>query len=137
MYEIHPHGMNSQDTLPVDGDSKDKSHHVTHSEHAGPGKAPGAVEDSLLTTPALIQEMTPEERHHVEQKLIRKIDWRLLPMCVLMYIMNYLDRNNIASARIAGKKGLQDGLGLSDTQYEVWHLFQFSLKFFPLDSHPN
>jgi hypothetical protein len=35
--------------------------------------------------------------------------------------MNYLDRNNIAAARIAGPdgKGLQDELGLTSTQYQV------------------
>ena len=35
-------------------------------------------------------------------------------MIVLMYIMNYLDRNNIAAARLAG---LEDELNLSSTQY--------------------
>ena len=33
--------------------------------------------------------------------------------------MNYLDRNNIASARLAGKKGLQDSLNMTDPQYET------------------
>jgi len=36
-----------------------------------------------------------------------------------MYIMNYLDRNNIAAARLTGKKGLQKDLGMTDTQYQV------------------
>ena len=38
---------------------------------------------------------------------------------VIMYIMNYLDRNNIAAARIAGPNGdgLQDELGMTDTQW--------------------
>lgn len=35
-------------------------------------------------------------------------------MLVLMYVMNYLDRNNIAAARLAG---LEDELNLSSTQY--------------------
>jgi hypothetical protein len=38
-----------------------------------------------------------------------------------MYIMNYLDRNNIAAARIAGPhgKGLEDELGMTSSQYQV------------------
>ena len=69
--------------------------------------------------PELIRKMSPEERQHQEKLLTRKIDLRLLPMLVLMYIMNYLDRNNIAAARLAG---LQDpkskgGLNLTSTQY--------------------
>lgn len=39
-----------------------------------------------------IADMTPEERASLEKKLLWKIDLRLLPMLVLMYIMNYLDR---------------------------------------------
>ena len=71
--------------------------------------------------PQFLRDMSPIERDQFEKKLLRKIDLRLLPMTILMYIMNYLDRNNIASARIAGAegKGLQDELGLTSTQYQV------------------
>ena len=69
--------------------------------------------------PELVKNLSLEERQHLETALVRKIDLRLLPMLILMYIMNYLDRNNIASARLAG---LQDphskgGLDLTSTQY--------------------
>ena len=69
--------------------------------------------------PELVRHLSPEERQHRETALVRKIDFRLLPMIILMYIMNYLDRNNIAAARLAG---LQDppskgGLALNSTQY--------------------
>ncbi|KAI7640632.1 MFS transporter, partial [Hortaea werneckii] len=36
-----------------------------------------------------------------------------------MYIMNYLDRNNIATARLSGEEGLQEGLNMTDQQYET------------------
>lgn len=64
--------------------------------------------------PPLVKHLTAEERHGLELALVRKIDSRLLPMIVLMYIMNYLDRNNIAAARLAG---LEDELHLTSTQY--------------------
>ena len=35
------------------------------------------------------------------------------------YIMNYLDRNNIASARLAGRPGMQGELNLSSVQWNV------------------
>jgi hypothetical protein len=74
-----------------------------------------------IQPPELISRMTREERDRLEVHLRRKIDYRLLPMVILMYIMNYLDRNNIAAARIAGPngKGLQDELKLTSTQYQV------------------
>lgn len=57
--------------------------------------------------------LTPERRREVEKSLKRKLDARC-GLFVLIYIMNYLDRNNIASARL---KGLQDDLNLDNTQY--------------------
>ena len=66
--------------------------------------------------PPLVAAMSPEYRLEAETKLRKKIDTRLLPMIILMYIMNYLDRNNIAAVRLAG---LQDELKLTSTQYQV------------------
>jgi MFS family permease len=64
--------------------------------------------------PASVATLTPEERTKAEKALVRKIDIRLLPMIILMYILNYLDRNNIASARLAG---LEEDLGLVGNQF--------------------
>lgn len=69
--------------------------------------------------PELLRNLSEEERRLLEKKLVRRIDLRLLPMLVLMYIMNYLDRNNIASAKLAGKVGMVADIGLTSTQYNV------------------
>ncbi|KAI3619081.1 mfs transporter [Moniliophthora roreri] len=58
---------------------------------------------------------TPE-RVLAERKLVRKLDTRVLPTIVLIFIMNYIDRNGITTARL---KGLEEDLGLSDLQYQV------------------
>ncbi|KDN41595.1 MFS general substrate transporter [Tilletiaria anomala UBC 951] len=57
-----------------------------------------------------------EKRREFERKLVRKIDLRMMPILILLYIMNYLDRNNISAAR---DYGLQKDLKLTDTQYSV------------------
>jgi hypothetical protein len=44
--------------------------------------------------PACLVTLSSEERNLMEKKLVRKIDLRLLIMMVVMYILNYLDRNN-------------------------------------------
>lgn len=62
------------------------------------------------------ENMTDDERNLMERKMIRKVDFRLLTMTILMYILNYLDRNNIASAKLAG---MQTDLRLHGNQYEV------------------
>ncbi|KAF5689077.1 nicotinamide mononucleotide permease [Fusarium denticulatum] len=62
---------------------------------------------------ALARTMDPETRARVEKRLKLKLDARCA-LFVLIYIMNYLDRNNIAAARL---KGLQDDLKLDDNEY--------------------
>ncbi|KAJ7105077.1 major facilitator superfamily domain-containing protein [Mycena crocata] len=63
-----------------------------------------------------IPEIGTPERILAERKLVRKLDTRLLPTIFLIYIMNYIDRNGITTARL---KGLEQDLGLSDLQYNV------------------
>ena len=87
------------------------------SDDGVPTTTPGhGASNSKLEPPALVAAMTPERRIEAENNLRRKIDTRLLPMIILMYVMNYLDRNNIAAVRLAG---LQAELDLSSTQYQV------------------
>lgn len=69
-----------------------------------------------MEAPPLVKSMTPEQRIHAEKALVRKVDARLLPAVIIMYILNYLDRNNIASARLAG---LEEELNLTSTQYQT------------------
>jgi sugar phosphate permease len=59
--------------------------------------------------------LTPEEKI-IEKKLRRKIDSLVMPMVVTVYLMNYIDRNNYAAAKL---QGLQEDLNLSDTQYQL------------------
>jgi hypothetical protein len=63
----------------------------------------------------LAANMSPERRIQVEKKLKRKLDAKC-SLFVLIYIMNYLDRNNIAAARLGG---LQEDLGITNTQYST------------------
>lgn len=63
-----------------------------------------------------IKSLTNEQRITAEKALKRKIDIRLMPTIVLMFILNYLDRNNISSAKLAG---LPEDLKLKGSQYQV------------------
>ncbi|KAF2213533.1 hypothetical protein CERZMDRAFT_66995 [Cercospora zeae-maydis SCOH1-5] len=57
-----------------------------------------------------------EEEKAIERKLLKKIDILIMPLVVLVYLMNYIDRNNYAAARL---QGLEEDLGLSPTQYQL------------------
>jgi hypothetical protein len=78
----------------------------------------GSMPEKTSRAPEIIRAMTAEHRQKLETSLRRKIDFRLLPMIVLMYIMNYLDRNNIAAARLAG---LEKDLKLHGNQFQARH----------------
>ena len=81
----------------VAGDEKFRSELVDNAE------LPNAdVPIRQLEAPPLVRDLSQEERFRLERKLVRKIDIRLLPMLILMYIMNYIDRNNLPAAKLAG-----------------------------------
>ncbi|KAJ4177774.1 MFS domain-containing protein [Fusarium falciforme] len=82
-----------------------------HDEHVDGKSSLESNAEEAIPTGALA--MDSIHRQQVEKKLKRKLDARC-SLFVLIYIMNYLDRNNIAAARL---KGLQDDLKLDDTQY--------------------
>ncbi|KAF5681228.1 tartrate transporter [Fusarium heterosporum] len=74
------------------------------------------VQDEILQRYELIRDKTPEERAAIEKSLVRKLDWKFLPMVTAMLMMNYLDRINVSNARLAG---MQEDLHMTDT---VWSL---------------
>ncbi|KAJ6521968.1 MFS general substrate transporter [Mycena vulgaris] len=65
--------------------------------------------DSTLPPPPTLS--TEEERI-----LWRKVDFRLMPILSLMYLLSFLDRGNIGNARL---DGLQDQLNLTGNKYNI------------------
>ncbi|KAJ5585849.1 hypothetical protein N7450_005636 [Penicillium hetheringtonii] len=63
---------------------------------------------------------TPEQRKIV----LRKVDFRLVPMLAVLYLISHLDRANIGNAKIAG---MTKDLSLSGIQYNI----ALSLFFIP------
>ncbi|OAL53503.1 major facilitator superfamily transporter [Pyrenochaeta sp. DS3sAY3a] len=51
-----------------------------------------------------------------EKALKRKIDIRIFPIMILLFILNFIDRNNFSNARL---RGLEDDLNLTDIQYQT------------------
>ncbi|KAF5266887.1 hypothetical protein FOXYS1_2257 [Fusarium oxysporum] len=57
-----------------------------------------------------------ENRDIKEKALVRRIDKRMMPLMMLLYILNYLDRNNIATARLGN---FEEDIGLVAEQYNT------------------
>ncbi|KAL0944958.1 major facilitator superfamily transporter [Colletotrichum truncatum] len=51
-----------------------------------------------------------------KKKAVRKVDFRLVPMLVLLYLMAYLDKTNIGNAKI---EGLLDSLNMTGVEYNI------------------
>ncbi|KAI4526357.1 MFS general substrate transporter [Schizophyllum commune Loenen D] len=59
-----------------------------------------------------------------ERKLMRKVDWHVIPWLALLYLLNFLDRGNVGNAKLYG---LEKDLGITDRQY----LIALTVFFFP------
>lgn len=102
--------------------------------HAGKTKGKGnkaeeiARIDKLATAPGVTLESFA---HLDEKKILRKMDWHLIPMLALLYLLSFLDRGNIGNAKI---EGLQETLGMTNAQYN-WCLtaFFFTYEFSSVD----
>lgn len=66
--------------------------------------------------PQILRQYTPEQLAAMEKKLVRKIDIRSLPILIVLFLLNVLDRNAIANARLGG---LEATLGIDDVQYQT------------------
>jgi hypothetical protein len=78
-------------------------------EKAKPTGGPPAMPPSLAV-------LTEAELTKIRRQAILKLDARIMPCMVLMYIMNYLDRQNIAAAKLAQ---IEQDLKMTDVQYQT------------------
>ncbi|KAI0513269.1 nicotinamide mononucleotide permease [Xylaria bambusicola] len=76
----------------------------------------GGSNDGGLVMPTSLAALTEAEYSKLSKKATLKMDFVIMPILVIMYILNYLDRQNLASARLAG---IEEELGISDVQYQT------------------
>jgi hypothetical protein len=62
-----------------------------------------------------------------EKKLMRKIDFKLIPWLCVLYLLSFLDRSAIGNAKLYG---LTEDLHLTSTQYNIC----LTVFFFPCES---
>jgi hypothetical protein len=82
--------MATIETAP-DYDHKDSVEHISEDRIAPTTLEAGSSNEGVrhkLQPPPLVAAMTAEERELAEKRLRKKIDRRLLPLIILMYIMS-------------------------------------------------
>ena len=58
------------------------------------------TKDISNNKPEMLDALTNIEIDHVaERKLVRKLDWHIIPITMLLYLLSFLDRVNIGNAR--------------------------------------
>ncbi|KAG0709584.1 MFS general substrate transporter [Suillus ampliporus] len=79
-----------------------------YADNYSPDGASGSSSDDLLLP-------YEQNRLFVEKALLRKLDLRV-GFLVLVYIMNYMDRNNVAAARL---RGFEEDLNMTGNQFNT------------------
>ncbi|RMJ19590.1 hypothetical protein CDV36_000731 [Fusarium kuroshium] len=72
-------------------------------------------EVTVNTMPPILRNLSKYEYKRVGRLALFKMDIVIMPTLMVMYILNYLDRNNITSEKLAG---IMEDLDLSDTEYQ-------------------
>lgn len=70
------------------------------SEHDGPPALESDLSTFHRTLPECLQRYTPNELKLLEKKLVWKIDVRILPIIIIMFVFNIIDRNGLTNARL-------------------------------------
>ncbi|MBE3049982.1 MFS transporter [Candidatus Bathyarchaeota archaeon] len=91
---------------------------VEQEEKAQPAPSPPPATGDLRTKDyaAKFESLDDETTKQFEKKLLRKVDIRLLPTLIVMYLLNFLDRSNLAQAR---QGTLEKDLGMKNTDFNL------------------
>ncbi|KAF8817606.1 MFS general substrate transporter [Phlegmacium glaucopus] len=77
---------------------------------------PTSSRTSLPESPLKTINPSSEHELHLERQAVRMLDYTILPVMTMFYLLSFLDRANIGNARVAG---LQKDLHLTDKQYQI------------------
>ncbi|KAK8857004.1 MFS general substrate transporter [Apiospora arundinis] len=69
-----------------------------------------------LPLPEELAHLPEDEIRRLDRRLTKTLDMTLLPVVFLLFLLNILDRNNIASAKISG---LTTTLGMTNSEYNT------------------
>ncbi|KAK8136132.1 hypothetical protein PG984_004072 [Apiospora sp. TS-2023a] len=83
------------------------SEHVDKPQHLLPDDLP---------LPTELAHLSRDEENRLYRSLTKRLDMTLMPVVFILFLLNILDRNNIASAKISG---LTTTLGMTNSEYNT------------------
>ncbi|KAI0854661.1 nicotinamide mononucleotide permease [Xylaria cubensis] len=72
--------------------------------------------DAALLMPANLAALSEDEYKKLGKRATLRMDCVIMPVLVIMFILNFLDRQNLASAKLAG---IEQDLDITDVQYQT------------------
>ena len=100
------------------------------------------VQVGSKTEPDSDTQLSIEETESIETRntrLLRKIDWRLLPLCGFLYLLNYLDRSNLGNGKVLNSEtgdSLLQRTGMDENGYAITlTLFSIAYTVFEIPSN--
>ncbi|RAK85160.1 pantothenate transporter [Aspergillus costaricaensis CBS 115574] len=78
------------------------------------GQVNDVVGDAYERMPESLRSLSEDERRRLNRRIVRKVDLMVLPTVGLLYILNYIDRQNLASAKL---QGIMEDLHMSTDQF--------------------
>ena len=76
--------------------------------------AEGQVDTAYNRMPDSLRDLSDDEFKALNKKVVRKVDLFVLPTIGILYILNYIDRQNLAAAKL---QGIMEDLNLSTEQF--------------------
>ncbi|PIG86561.1 pantothenate transporter [Aspergillus arachidicola] len=64
--------------------------------------------------PESLRNLSEDELNTLNQKIVRKVDFLVLPTIGILYILNYVDRQNLAAAKL---QGIMEDLNMTTQQF--------------------
>ena len=63
-----------------------------------------------------------------ENALLRRVDWRIMPVCSLLFLLKNIDADNISNARIMNKgtdRNIMTELNMTSDQYNLLNVLHY------------
>ncbi|KAI9809382.1 MAG: hypothetical protein M1827_006894 [Pycnora praestabilis] len=106
------------DAAHMERDSNSSGHSPSYNEKKNIDVEPGQFEtlDRYHLPPDPDAHLSEAERASIDKKLLRKLDFTLIPWLCLLYLTSFLDRTNIGNAKL---DGLTTDLHMTNGQYNA------------------
>lgn len=92
----------------------EKKKDLSLSTSVGQGEVTSFASDVGGREPESLRNLSKDELQDLNKKLVRKMDLVIMPIVAILYILNYVDRQNLAAAKL---QGITDDLNMTTQQF--------------------